>query len=319
MGDPKQLPATVVCNHVQKRVFQQSLFERLQLAGHPTFLLDTQYRSHPIIASFPARYFYNGLIKNGENVINRENMLPFKDPPKVLDCPLTFLNVSSGREERRTGSYCNIHEANECASLYKLICESYIRKIEADNSLSVRGEKSKFDSIASLRAKVDCVYGMQIGIITPYREQLDLIRNKISEMNFRSVPKVYMNTVDGYQGQEFDIIVFSCVRAFDYKYQDLQQILPSVSTLPADMKSAKKEHFCSKRSYSSNLVKSMNIGFLNDGRRLNVAITRAKHMLIVVGNEKVLSSSPMWSDFIAHVRCVGQVIDDVHSNLNLSR
>merc|ERR1712113_243973 len=92
-----------------------------------------------------------------------------------------------------------------------------------------------------------------------------------------------LNTVDGYQGREFDIIILSCVRGIS--------------------------------DQNSGLKKG--IGFLKDVRRLNVAITRAKFSLFVVGNERVLNSSPLWASFIRNIKQRGKIIHVNSSSDNI--
>lgn len=70
VGDPAQLPATIFSNTAKDANYGQSLFQRLQRGGHPKLMLDTQYRMHPSIASFPSARFYNGLlrlVRDGQN------------------------------------------------------------------------------------------------------------------------------------------------------------------------------------------------------------------------------------------------------------
>lgn len=63
VGDPAQLPATIFSSKAKDADYGQSLFQRLQRGGHPKMMLDTQYRMHPSIASFPSGRFYNGLLR----------------------------------------------------------------------------------------------------------------------------------------------------------------------------------------------------------------------------------------------------------------
>ncbi len=97
-----------------------------------------------------------------------------------------------------------------------------------------------------------------IGVITPYAAQVRAIRDVLPE----SVQEVEVKTVDGYQGREKEIIVFSCVR-----------------------------------SNSDG-----NVGFLSDPRRLNVALTRAKRGLIVIGDPSTLKFDENWEGWLGHVR-----------------
>jgi senataxin len=87
-----------------------------------------------------------------------------------------------------------------------------------------------------------------------------------------------VNTVDGFQGREKDIVIFSCVRSHD----------------PQSGRNG--------------------IGFLSDVRRMNVAITRAKSSLYVIGNDNTLESNSDWKDFVEHVKSHGSFIEVVSSS-----
>jgi len=105
-----------------------------------------------------------------------------------------------------------------------------------------------------------------IGVISPYKSQVREVKNKLGPVvrshGLKLEHTVEVNTVDAFQGREKDIIVFNCVR--------------------------------------SNDIASMtgSLGFLLDERRLNVAITRPKHFLFVVGNSKTLSRAEVWRNMV---------------------
>ncbi|MFQ6640074.1 hypothetical protein Gotur_014502 [Gossypium turneri] len=186
VGDPQQLPATVISKAAGTLLYSRSLFERFQQAGCPTMLLSVQYRMHPQIRDFPSRYFYQGRLTDSESVSNLPDEVYYKDP---LLKPYMFYDVTHGRESHRGGSvsYQNVHEAVFCLRLY----EHLQRTIK---SLGVPK--------------------ITVGIITPYKLQL-----KCLQREFESVIKseegndLYINTVDAFQGQERDVIIMSCVRA----------------------------------------------------------------------------------------------------------
>lgn len=69
IGDPVQLPATVISKDAIKRKYDMSLFKRLQGAGYPVHVLDTQYRMHPQISAYPSAEFYNGKLRDGPGVM----------------------------------------------------------------------------------------------------------------------------------------------------------------------------------------------------------------------------------------------------------
>ena len=242
IGDPKQLPATVISKSAVTHNLQQSLFERLQSAGHPVFMLNQQYRSHPLISSFSQKYFYGNVLKNAENVLSTD----YNEHYTIQGYgPLNFLNLTSSIEGKLNLSYINEGEAKLVLNLY----------ITLRNFLHVKVNGKSVNDQSSARNKVG------IGIITPYREQLALIIKIFSEKKIFKDRYLELNTIDGYQGLEFDIIIISCVRANDHDN------------------------------------KNVKIGFLNDERRLNVAITRAKYMLFIIGQKNVLCLSKLWKNF----------------------
>lgn len=112
-----------------------------------------------------------------------------------------------------------------------------------------------------------------IGVISPYKSQVRLLKNKIGDVTRRvgaELREIFeVNTVDAFQGREKQVIIFNCVR--------------------------------------SNLQNSLqaSLGFLIDERRLNVAITRPKHFLVVIGNAATLSKYPAWASMIDHCRETG--------------
>ncbi|XP_022768303.1 helicase sen1-like isoform X3 [Durio zibethinus] len=234
VGDPQQLPATVISKAAGTLLYSRSLFERFQQAGCPTMLLSVQYRMHPQIRDFPSRYFYQGRLTDSESVANLPDEAYYKDP---LLKPYLFYDITHGRESHRGGSvsYQNVHEALFCLRLYEHLQKTL-------KSLGVQK--------------------ITVGIITPYKLQL-----KCLQREFESVIKseegkdVYINTVDAFQGQERDVIIMSCVRA-----------------------------------------SSHGVGFVADIRRMNVALTRARRALWVMGNANALVQSDDWAALIADAK-----------------
>lgn len=110
----------------------------------------------------------------------------------------------------------------------------------------------------------------QIGVISPYKSQVRDLKNRLGPFcRSQDCPlpgTIEVNTVDAFQGREKDIIIFNCVRS----------------------------------NYSSTLQGSL--GFLTDERRLNVAITRPRHFLFILGNANTLKKSPVWNNMITYCR-----------------
>ncbi|POO04034.1 P-loop containing nucleoside triphosphate hydrolase [Trema orientale] len=234
VGDPQQLPATVISKAAGTLLYSRSLFERFQLAGCPTMLLSVQYRMHPQIRDFPSRYFYQGRLTDSESVTNLPDEVYYKDP--ILR-PYIFFDITHGRESHRGGSvsYQNIHEAQICLRMYE-----HLQK----------------------NAKSFGVDKISVGIITPYKLQLKCLQREFEDvLNSEEGKDIYINTVDAFQGQERDVIIMSCVRA-----------------------------------------SSHGVGFVADIRRMNVALTRARRALWVMGNANALTQSDDWAALIADAK-----------------
>ncbi|CAN6464526.1 unnamed protein product [Victoria cruziana] len=186
VGDPKQLPATVLSNVASKFLFECSMFERLQRAGYPVTMLTTQYRMHPEICQFPSLHFYEGKLLNGHDAAKKS--APFHK--SMFLGPYVFIDVTDGHEQRGTG----------------LGGLSISNKAEADVVIEVlRFLKKRYPSEFLPK---------RIGIISPYKSQVSLLRARFADA-FGSVASadVEFNTVDGFQGREIDILMLSTVRA----------------------------------------------------------------------------------------------------------
>ncbi|AQK65976.1 P-loop containing nucleoside triphosphate hydrolase superfamily protein [Zea mays] len=234
VGDPQQLPATVISKAAGTLLYSRSLFERFQQAGCPTILLSVQYRMHPQIREFPSKYFYQGRLTDSESVVKLPDEAYYRD---ALMAPYIFYDLSHGRESHRGGSssYQNIHEAQFALRLYE-----HLQKF-----LKANGAKK-----------------VSVGIITPYKLQLKCLQREFKDvMNTEEGKDIYINTVDAFQGQERDIIIMSCVRASNH-----------------------------------------GVGFVADIRRMNVALTRARRALWVVGNANALMQSEDWASLIADAK-----------------
>ncbi|XVE55465.1 hypothetical protein DITRI_Ditri03aG0160800 [Diplodiscus trichospermus] len=234
VGDPQQLPATVISKAAGTLLYSRSLFERFQQAGCPTMLLSVQYRMHPQIRDFPSRYFYQGRLTDSESVANLPDEVYHKDP---LLKPYLFYDITQGRESHRGGSvsYQNVHEAVFCLRLYE-----HLQKT----------------------SKALGVPKITVGIITPYKLQLKCLQREFEcVIKSEEGKDLYINTVDAFQGQERDVVIMSCVRA-----------------------------------------SSHGVGFVADIRRMNVALTRARRALWVMGNANALVHSDDWAALIADAK-----------------
>ena len=230
VGDPKQLPPTVLSKDAARFQYEQSLFVRMQNNfSDEVHLLDTQYRMHPEISVFPSRTFYDGLLKDGEG------MAGLRQRPwhaSALLAPYRFYDVAGQHQSAPKGhSLINLAEIEVAMALYQRVTTDF----------------AQYD------------YTSGIGIITPYKSQLKALKDRFSSRFGNEIfDVVEFNTTDAFQGRESEIIIFSCVRAS-----------------PAG-----------------------GIGFLQDIRRMNVGLTRAKSSLWVLGNSESLVRGRFWKQLV---------------------
>lgn len=228
VGDPNQLPPTVLSQHAASLKYEQSLFVRMfNKYPNRVHMLNVQFRMHPDIAAFPSREFYDKKLTNGSTNLERTK----RDwHNSRIFTPYRFFDVQGSHEKsQRTKSLFNKAEAQTAFQLYNAL----------QHALG-------HEAIAG-----------KVGIISPYKQQVVLLKKVFqSQLGDLAVKDIDFNTIDGFQGQEKDIIMISCVRAEPDAH---------------------------------------GVGFLSDTRRMNVAITRAKSALWILGNEKSLVKNPVWN------------------------
>ncbi len=185
VGDPKQLPPTVLSREAARFQYEQSLFVRMQ-ANYPNdvHLLDTQYRMHPEISLFPSRAFYDGKLLNGPDMA-RLRTQPWHQSG-ILG-PYRFFDVQGTHQSAPRGhSLTNLAEIEVALKLFE-------------------------------RLVTDCKgydFTGKVGIITPYKSQLRELRSRFAmKYGDAILTRVEFNTTDAFQGRESEIIIFSCVRA----------------------------------------------------------------------------------------------------------
>jgi len=225
IGDQKQLPPTCVSPNAEAAGLGVSLFCRLlrKSALEPS-MLKVQFRMHPLISRWPSATFYGGQIVDG---VPAEERLPPEGLPWPEAGGVVFIPSLGGEKESPDGhSKLNWEESN--------IVQQVVPRI-----------------LQNMEAKAE-----DIGVISPYRGQVAQLRRALNRW-----PGVEVKTVDGFQGREKDVIIFSCFR------------------------SNRKEE----------------VGFLADVRRLNVALTRARRALIVVGNPNTLQHDFTWQSWLQFV------------------
>lgn len=227
-GDHCQLPPTIKCYEAAKGGLEKTLMETI-VANKPetVSLLKVQYRMNEDIMKFSSEWFYNGELEAAPEVRHRSIL--------DLDSPISWIDTSAmDFKEQFVGETFGRINKDE-ANLLLLHLKAYINRIGGERILDER---------------------IDFGIISPYKAQVQYLRGKIkSDEALHPYRHLFtVNTVDGFQGQERDVIFISLVRAND----DGQ------------------------------------IGFLRDLRRMNVAITRARMKLVILGDASTLGKHPFY-------------------------
>ena len=241
-GDHCQLPPTIKCIEAERQGLGTTLMENV--AEHKPScveLLTMQYRMHEDIMRFSSDWFYSGRLEAAPDVARRTVL--------ELDSPLVWVDTSLlGFEEQINPLSQSRLNTSEGLLLVKTLRE-YVRQLGMERMLSER---------------------IDFGIISPYKSQVQLLRKLIRQSSFLKPlqKQISVNTVDGFQGQERDVVLISMVRGND----------------------------------------DGRIGFLNDLRRMNVAITRARMKLIVLGDTSTLAHHPFYKQLIAHISAHGRLI-----------
>ncbi|PRW45131.1 putative helicase MAGATAMA 3 [Chlorella sorokiniana] len=184
VGDPVQLPATVMSQRALGQGYSESLFKRLQTAGYPVHMLDTQYRMHPDIREFPSLNFYGGNLKDGPSVA-QDTKRPWHASRAFQ--PLVFIDVK-GTETVPEGS------------------SSLVNEREAEMVLQVYRELRHRHPELGTKPSV--------AVISPYKAQVSLLRRLFkAALGDEAAKLVDINTIDGFQGREKDVAFFSTVRS----------------------------------------------------------------------------------------------------------
>ena len=251
IGDHKQLPAVVLQSSEQSAICEESLlsigltnlkdslFERLyrnctarqsSLTSHPSYdMLCRQGRMHPEVALFANRAFYGG------------RLIPVGLPHQLEDsdtvCRLAF--YPSVPEKTGTSTKINHSEARIVADLVARIYED---------------------------CRIDFDEARTLGIITPYRSQIALIKKEIAALGIPALNRIMVDTVERFQGSERDVIIYSCCINSYFQLK-----------------------------FVSNLTEED--GTLID-RKLNVALTRARKQMFVTGVPKYLKSNPLYESLL---------------------
>ena len=238
-GDHCQLPPTIKSLAAMHGGLDKTLMQRIA-ENHPEVvtLLRVQYRMNEQIMRFSSDWFYGGKVESAPSVRHR-GILDYDNPIVWIDSKDTLPSPTDENTEPETVSN-RYHE--------EFIGESFGRINKPEAELTLATLQELFDKIGRTRILEERI---DVGIISPYRAQVQYLRQLIRRREYykpyRSL--ISVNTVDGFQGQERDIIIISLVRSNEQGQ----------------------------------------IGFLRDLRRMNVAITRARMKLIIIGDVETLT------------------------------
>lgn len=239
-GDHQQLPPTVKSMEALKGGLGTTLMERIVKSNPQVVtLLNTQYRMNNEIMRFSSEWFYHGQVQSAPEVKHR-SILDF-------DTPMVWLDTSDMdfKEQFVGENFGRINKDEAILTLQTL--QQYFTKIGRRHVLDER---------------------IDVGIISPYRAQVQLLRRMLRTTDFFKPYRhlISAGTVDGFQGQERDVILISLVRAND----------------------------------------AGDIGFLRDLRRMNVAITRARMKLIILGDASTLTRHPFYRRLHEYIHQLGE-------------
>ena len=244
-GDHCQLPPTVKSIAALKAGLGKTLMERIvEMKPEVVTLLKMQYRMNDDIMRFSSNYFYDGQVESAPNVKYRGIL--------DLDVAMEWVNPSENSESL---------ESSEESFKETFIGESFGRINKDEAELTLNTLQQYFERISKQRLLDERI---DVGIISPYRAKVQYLRRLLMKREFFKPfrRQISINTVDGFQGQERDIIVLSMVRSND----DGQ------------------------------------IGFLRDLRRMNVAITRARMKVIILGDVATLTRHPFYRQLWQYIQ-----------------
>ena len=253
-GDHCQLPPTVKSIAALRGGLGKTLMERIvENKPEVVTLLKVQYRMNEEIMRFSSDWFYGGQVEAAPQIKYR-GILDYDNPMVWIDTSNDTMTAASGSTASE-GNQTSVPsgESKEASFHEQFVGSSFGRINKGEAELTLKTLKDYFTKIGRQRVLDERI---DVGIISPYRAQVQFLRSLIKKREFfkpyRSL--VSVNTVDGFQGQERDVILISLVRSNE----------------------------------------EGKIGFLRDLRRMNVAITRARMKLIILGNVRTMTRHPFY-------------------------
>lgn len=234
-GDHCQLPPTIKCYEAERSGLSRTMMERVAMRWpQAVTLLCTQYRMHSDIMQFSSQWFYGGNLIAAPEVSDR-GILDY-------DIAMEWIDTSDMDFAERTVSAGNSRLNTLEADFFVAQLERYVQRIGVQRIIDER---------------------IDFGLISPYKAQVKYLRTKIKKSAVLKPIKqqLSINTIDGFQGQERDVVMISLVRSND----------------------------------------DGRIGFLSDLRRMNVAITRARMKVIIVGDASTLQHHKFYGRLRAYI------------------
>ena len=268
-GDHCQLPPTVKSIAALRAGLDKTLMERIaENKPEVVTLLKIQYRMNDEIMRFSSDWFYGGKVESAPQIKYR-SVLDYDHPITWIDTSneenqITIEGEDAPEDSVSTSS--SVSAANQNSDLNfkeQFVGESFGRINKAEAELTLLTLAEYFTKIGKQRVLEERI---DVGIISPYRAQVQYLKKLIKKYEFFKPYRrlISVNTVDGFQGQERDVILISLVRSND----------------------------------------EGQIGFLKDLRRMNVAMTRARMKLIILGNKDTMTKHPFYKKLWEYVEAI---------------
>lgn len=268
-GDHCQLPPTVKSIAALRAGLGKTLMERIaENKPEVVTLLKIQYRMNDEIMRFSSDWFYGGKVESAPQIKYR-SVLDYDHPITWIDTSNEENQITIEGEdapEDSASASSSVSAANQNSDLNfkeQFVGESFGRINKAEAELTLLTLAEYFTKISKRRVLEERI---DVGIISPYRAQVQYLKKLIKKYEFFKPYRrlISVNTVDGFQGQERDVILISLVRSND----------------------------------------EGQIGFLKDLRRMNVAMTRARMKLIILGNKDTMTKHPFYKKLWEYVEAI---------------
>ena len=268
-GDHCQLPPTVKSIAALRAGLGKTLMERIaENKPEVVTLLKIQYRMNDEIMRFSSDWFYGGKVESAPQIKYR-SVLDYDHPITWIDTSNEENQITIEGEdvpEDSASTSSSVSAANQNSDLNfkeQFVGESFGRINKAEAELTLLTLAEYFTKIGKQRVLSESI---DVGIISPYRAQVQYLKKLIKKYEFFKPYRrlISVNTVDGFQGQERDVILISLVRSND----------------------------------------EGQIGFLKDLRRMNVAMTRARMKLIILGNKDTMTQHPFYKKLWEYVEAI---------------